>query len=182
MKHLFNLSIILLFSPGLLSQQEKLAVDGAIVISNSNISNPSAGAIRWTGSDFQGFNGAVWMSLTSRASNKASVNLLKTGVLMDQNGNGIAEVGETITYSYFITNTGRKRLTNVVVTDPQIVIAGVPLVLSPCKLDNSSFSGIYLITQDDVDNGIVINQSTVSGIDPDNNIVTYTDDEDTPLN
>jgi hypothetical protein len=44
---------------------EKLDVNGAIRIGNTATSN--AGTIRWTGSDFQGYNGTAWVSLTSGA-------------------------------------------------------------------------------------------------------------------
>ncbi|WP_455392364.1 DUF6519 domain-containing protein [[Eubacterium] cellulosolvens] len=48
---------------------EKLEVDGAIVIGQdfaSSTSNPpKVGTIRWTGTDFEGFDGRTWKSLTS---------------------------------------------------------------------------------------------------------------------
>ena len=40
----------------------KLDINGGIKIGNSN--NNYAGAIRWTGSDFEGYNGSSWLSLT----------------------------------------------------------------------------------------------------------------------
>jgi uncharacterized protein (TIGR02145 family) len=46
------------------SQQEKLEVEGAIQISNSTDPSPDLGTIRWTGADFEGWNGIVWVSLT----------------------------------------------------------------------------------------------------------------------
>lgn len=46
------------------AQSEKLEVEGAVIISNSDPSNPVAGTIRWSGQDFEGFNGSVWESLT----------------------------------------------------------------------------------------------------------------------
>ena len=44
---------------------EKLDVDGAIRIGSTN--NNNAGTIQWTGSDFQGFNGTDWISLSSNS-------------------------------------------------------------------------------------------------------------------
>lgn len=46
------------------AQTEKLTVEGAIVLSDNDDPNPVAGTIRWTGQDFEGFNGTVWKSLT----------------------------------------------------------------------------------------------------------------------
>jgi len=45
-------------------QSEKLDVEGAIIISDSEDSTPIAGTIRWTGQDFEGFDGMQWKSLT----------------------------------------------------------------------------------------------------------------------
>ena len=47
------------------SQKEKLEVQGAIQIGNSEDSIPeAAGTIRWNGFDFEGWNGVSWVSLT----------------------------------------------------------------------------------------------------------------------
>lgn len=47
------------------AQSEKIEVEGAVIIANSDPTNPTAGTIRWTGLDFEGFNGTVWESLTN---------------------------------------------------------------------------------------------------------------------
>jgi hypothetical protein len=47
---------------GTLSPDELLDVAGGVKIGNSTGSN--AGTIRWTGSDFEGYNGSAWESLT----------------------------------------------------------------------------------------------------------------------
>lgn len=46
------------------TQSERLEVEGAIIISNNEAQNPVAGTIRWTGQDFEGFDGTQWKSLT----------------------------------------------------------------------------------------------------------------------
>lgn len=46
-----------------LSQNEKMEIDGAVIIANNDDQNPKAGTIRWTGQDFQGFDGNQWLSL-----------------------------------------------------------------------------------------------------------------------
>lgn len=50
------------------TQSEKLEVEGAVLISDNTSSNPKSGTIRWTGQDFEGFNGSVWKSLTDCSS------------------------------------------------------------------------------------------------------------------
>jgi len=42
---------------------QRLTVDGALQIGNSN--GQATGTIRWSGSDFEGFNGSTWQSFTS---------------------------------------------------------------------------------------------------------------------
>lgn len=44
--------------------QEKLSVEGAIILSNSEDATPEAGTIRWTGTDFEGWTGSNWISLS----------------------------------------------------------------------------------------------------------------------
>lgn len=41
---------------------EKLSIDGALKLGNS--AGSTAGTIRWSGSDFEGYNGSVWKSFT----------------------------------------------------------------------------------------------------------------------
>jgi len=64
MNHLINLILLLLFTNILYSQNEKLIVEGAVIISDNDDPNPVAGTIRWTGLDFEGFDGTNWISLT----------------------------------------------------------------------------------------------------------------------
>lgn len=47
------------------AQSEKMEIDGAVILSNNTKVNPDAGTIRWTGQDFEGFDGSVWISLTN---------------------------------------------------------------------------------------------------------------------
>jgi len=48
---------------GIINPDERLALDGAIQLGNTD--NLNTGTIRWTGEDFEGYNGTSWMSLTS---------------------------------------------------------------------------------------------------------------------
>lgn len=67
--------ICLSFCQIVLSQNEKLELEGAIIISNSEDQNPKAGTIRWTGQDFEGFDGTEWISLTSCSDNPSPGNI-----------------------------------------------------------------------------------------------------------
>jgi gliding motility-associated-like protein/uncharacterized repeat protein (TIGR01451 family) len=110
-----------------------------------------------------------------------SISLEKTGVFNDENGNGASDVGETITYSFAVTNTGNVTLYNIMITDPLpgIEIEGGPIaMLEPGETDDTTFTGTYVITQEDIDNLEVVNQAVVTGEDINGNLVT--DDSDDP--
>lgn len=66
--HKVSIYVIVLLSGSnyLHAQQEKLEIDGAIQISDAEDINTDPGTIRWTGSDFEGWNGVTWMTLTGR--------------------------------------------------------------------------------------------------------------------
>lgn len=46
------------------TQSESMEIEGAIIIADNQAQNPVAGTIRWTGQDFEGFDGTQWKSLT----------------------------------------------------------------------------------------------------------------------
>ncbi|MTD72560.1 gliding motility-associated C-terminal domain-containing protein, partial [Flavobacterium sp. LC2016-13] len=94
-----------------------------------------------------------------------AVAIIKTVKLNDSNGNEYAEAGETLTYSFVITNTGNVDLENLLVSDPLtgIVMNGGPINLSVGQSDDFSITGTYTLTQADVNAGSISNQATVSG-------------------
>ena len=47
-----------------------------------------------------------------------SIAIVKTAIFNDENSDGFASVGETITYSFKVTNTGNTLLKNIMVLDP----------------------------------------------------------------
>jgi uncharacterized protein (TIGR02145 family) len=66
-KIMFFLITLLISGSSSFCQQEKLEIEGAIQIGNSSDPTPDVGTIRWTGSDFEGWNGIIWASLTGGA-------------------------------------------------------------------------------------------------------------------
>ncbi len=108
----------------------------------------------------------------------ASIALIKVGTVNDTNGNGCGDVGETIQYSFSIKNTGNLELDNITVNDPLVSVTGGPISLASGAIDTSSFTAVYTITQADIDAGIVENQATVEGTDPNGNMVTDLSDDD----
>jgi len=106
-----------------------------------------------------------------------SIALIKTGVVSDSDGDGCADVKETITYTFTVVNTGNVTLTSVDVDDPLVNVVGGPITLAPGATDATSFTATYLITQGNIDAGFVENQATVVGTTPAGDTVTDESDD-----
>ena len=106
-----------------------------------------------------------------------SMSIEKVGLFNDEDGDGLANVGETITYSFTITNTGNVTISNISITDPLVTVEGDPITLAPNESDSTTFTAEYILTQSDIDNGNVENQATVNGEDPSGNPVTDISDD-----
>ena len=110
-----------------------------------------------------------------------SIELLKDGTYVDNNGDGITNVGDTITYTFTVTNTGNVTLTNVTVTDPMVTVVGGPIAtLAVGESDSTTFTATYTITQADIDAGNVYNLATATGTPPSGTPVTDTSSDPTP--
>jgi gliding motility-associated-like protein/uncharacterized repeat protein (TIGR01451 family) len=105
------------------------------------------------------------------------ISLEKTATLDDVNGNGMLDAGETITYTFTVTNTGNVTVTGITIDDPLGTVTGGPIDLAPGQTDNTSFTMVYTVTQADIDNGSVTNQATANGTDPQGNPVTAVSDD-----
>ncbi|WP_248447694.1 DUF7507 domain-containing protein [Sinorhizobium meliloti] len=93
----------------------------------------------------------------------------KTGVLNDLDGDGLLDTGETITYSFVVTNTGAVTLTNVTPNDPLLSNAGISVTPGPQTLApgaNATFTATYTPTQAEIDAGRVENTATSTGTPP----------------
>ncbi len=111
-----------------------------------------------------------------------SIGLVKTGTFQDENGNGLADVGETIAYTFTVTNDGNVTLTNITLSDPLIMVLGGPIAsLAPGMSDSTTFTGEYAITQEDIEAGLVDNMATVTGEPPMGPPVTDPGDATVPL-
>ncbi|WP_418639027.1 DUF7507 domain-containing protein [Winogradskyella sp.] len=105
--------------------------------------------------------------------NESGIQLIKTGVFNNDNGNDCTEIDETITYTFTVINSGDVALENVIITDslldnatPSISIA---FVSGDTDNDNQLdpnetwiYSATYLVTQADIDATEVINSATVN--------------------
>lgn len=89
------------------------------------------------------------------------VNSLLTtinGTYQDFNGDGITNVGDVVNYTYSITNLANSAITNVSITSSEVNINGGPPIpiLNPSANNNTTYTGVHVITQEDINNGSVV--------------------------
>ena len=100
-----------------------------------------------------------------------AIALEKTGVLND-GGDGRADAGDVIDYTFTLTNIGNVTLNNVMLSDllldaPTVILSGDPIAsLTVGARDNATFIGRYTLQQADIDAGRFENTATVSALDP----------------
>lgn len=99
----------------------------------------------------------------------SGMTIEKTGALNDLDGDGLIDLGETISYAFLVTNTGTVTLSGVTVDDPLLANAGVSVSPGPQTLApgaNVTFTATYTPTQADIDAGRVENSATGTGTPP----------------
>ncbi|MFA6575392.1 MAG: DUF11 domain-containing protein, partial [Nocardioides sp.] len=120
-------------------------------------------------------------STTTTIAAHPRIELVKTAsAINDINGNG-PDAGDTITYSFEVTNTGNVTLTDLVLNDPKVgpvTCPAAPLVPG-ASVDCSPRT--YSITEADVTAGQVHNVAIVRGTAPDGDEVDDDDTTTTPI-
>ncbi|TFB16420.1 DUF11 domain-containing protein, partial [Microbacterium sp. 3H14] len=96
----------------------------------------------------------------------ASLALTKIAVLNEGNGNGLAEPGETVTYSFAVTNTGTVTVTDPVVDDPLVGSVTCPVSIAPGETVTCTADADYTVTEADILAGGVVNTASVSATPP----------------
>ncbi len=109
----------------------------------------------------------------------ADIILLKEGHFNDENGNGLADEGETITYKFTVKNRCNVTIRNIRVEDPLIQVNPAAITLGANQFDDHTFSGTYIINLADISRGYVENSAKAIGYDPDNNQVVDISDDPT---
>lgn len=94
--------------------------------------------------------------------------IIKEGTFTDDNKDGKAQIGETITYNFTVTNTGNIPLTDILITDIKCKILGGPIVkLAVGAIDTTTFTCKYALTSDDIKSGKVDNITLPTAKAPD---------------
>ncbi|MBF4570845.1 DUF11 domain-containing protein [Plantibacter sp. VKM Ac-2880] len=98
----------------------------------------------------------------------SSITVLKSaGTPEDVNGNGLTDVGDTIQYSFLVTNTGQVALSSITVNDAKAGAVTCPeATLVPGADETCEAAAVYTVTADDEAAGSVDNTATASGTPP----------------
>ena len=97
---------------------------------------------------------------------------LAPGGVVDVNGNGKTDAGDTIPYEFVVSNTGNVTLTGIAIADTFTAPAGpVPTITCPVTTlapgaTTTCTAAAYSVKQADVDKGSIGNLATASGSDP----------------
>jgi uncharacterized repeat protein (TIGR01451 family) len=95
-------------------------------------------------------------------------------VIKSANPATASAAGQTITYSFLVTNTGNTTVHAIAITDTFDVPAGPPLAPIACPVTTlapaaqTTCTATYSVTQADVDRGLIHNVATADGLDPRN--------------
>jgi len=102
---------------------------------------------------------------------------LEKSVVDSNDADSVGTLGETLTYTFKVTNTGNVPLTNVTITDPKLAMSAVPCVNSLAVGASATCpTKSYVVTAADIAAGSVHNTATASGKPPTGSNVTDTDD------
>jgi uncharacterized repeat protein (TIGR01451 family) len=92
--------------------------------------------------------------------------LEKSAELNDLNDNDLADTGETIDYTFLLTNTGNVTLTEIEVDDPKAGEVTCPSTTLAPGASTTCTAEPYTVTEADIDAGVVRNTAVASGQPP----------------
>ncbi|WP_445996833.1 DUF7507 domain-containing protein [Okibacterium fritillariae] len=109
------------------------------------------------------------LACTTNPISDPALTIAKTVAPADQTS---YEVGEELTYSFLVTNTGNVTLTDVVVNEGDFNGSGELGAVTPASVAtlapgaSTTFTATYTLTQADVDRGNTANTATATGVPP----------------
>jgi uncharacterized repeat protein (TIGR01451 family) len=114
---------------------------------------------------------AIGDDITCTVTNTAKTDTLAivkhAGTPVDVNGNGVTDAGDTIQYTFTVTNTGQLSMSNIGVTDSKAGAVTCPNpTLAPGASEICTADDPYTITAADVTAGAVDNSATAQGTPP----------------
>ncbi|MDP3894381.1 hypothetical protein, partial [Nocardioides sp.] len=102
------------------------------------------------------------------------------GTPVDVNNNGLTDAGDTIAFSFVVTNEGNVPLSGIVVSDPLVgAVTCEATSLAPGASTECTADAVYVVTEADEDAGSVDNTASATGEDPGGEEVPSNDDSTT---
>ncbi len=96
--------------------------------------------------------------------NQALTIVKSVASVADTNGSGLLDAGDTVTYSFVVTNAGNVRMAGITVTDPRAApVSGGPITLEAGANDSTTFTASAIITPAEAAAGDIENTATVDG-------------------
>src|SRR6185437_11073714 len=93
----------------------------------------------------------------------SALSLVKAASTFDANGDGVIGVGDTVSWTFRVTNSGSTTLTGVAIDDPIAGAVTCPVTtLAPDATTTCTADAPHVVTQPDVDLGDVSNTATAS--------------------
>ncbi|MDP9904650.1 beta strand repeat-containing protein [Arthrobacter bambusae] len=109
----------------------------------------------------------------------AGISIVKHAAVTDSNGDAITDSGDSVQYTFTVTNTGMSTLTNVTVNDTSFSGSGsFPAISCPSttltagQTETCTATGVYAFTNPDAAAGVVNNSATATGTKPDGTTIT----------
>jgi uncharacterized repeat protein (TIGR01451 family) len=97
--------------------------------------------------------------------------------ITDPDNNG-TDAGDTVNYTFAITNTGTVTLTNLTVTDPGVTLTGSAIAtLAPGATHTATYTASYVLQQADINAGQYANTAQVEATKPDASTILASDVE-----
>jgi len=85
----------------------------------------------------------------------------------DFNANGLVDAGDTVNYVFRLTNNSGVAFNTIAMASANVNISGGPLALLPNNSSNSNtFTGVHVITQQDIDAGQAYTGVTATSVNP----------------
>jgi len=156
-----------------------------ITVTMASLGGPAlvAGISSFTISDLTGTTPEFAFREIQLVAEPVEIGLVKTSSI-DDGGDGVVDVGDTINYEYVVTNTGMATVFNVAVDETLGTFTGTGTLPNPTFLSGGAdydsgagtptdirdgetvtFSASYAITQADINAGMVTNQAIANGSD-----------------
>ncbi len=105
-------------------------------------------------------------STSTALEQQAGLGLVKQASLQDEDGDGRADAGEVIEYSFTVTNTGNVRVNDIVVDDSLLAAAGDPVTCPATTLDPGQemvCTAEHTVTRSEADQDDIVNRASVQG-------------------